>query len=202
MKDEYENEKLRLIIAKEKHSKNPRKQDNLGTMLVLYNREYIPGDKTDIDPDKFFTFDEIESYLIHFKGAELILPIYYLFHDGIFSIKTQPFYQDAGWNSGKIGFIYATYEKIKKFYGNHAPSDEEIEDILKHEVKTYNNYLEGNVYMILLKRKDTRKTLAFINNIYGIPDEDILLDFLKNVQIEKDLEPYLEDLKNKIGRKN
>jgi len=201
MKDEYENEKLRLIIAREKHPKDPRKQDNLGTMLVLYERRYIPGDKTDLNPDKFCTFDDLESYLIHFKGAEVILPLYYLFHDDKFSIKTQPFYEDlGGWDSGKVGFIYATYEKIKKFYGNYRPSDKEIEDVLKHEVETYNNYLEGNVYMILLERKDTGKTLAFINNIYGIPDENELLDFLNNVKIKKDLEPYLEDLKKKIER--
>jgi hypothetical protein len=63
-------------------------------------------------------------------------------HSGI-SMQTHPF--GCGWDSGQVGFIYATRELLEL---------EEIKDpktFLENEVKTYNYYLTGECYGYIIK---------------------------------------------------
>ena len=205
MKDEYENEKLRLRIEQDEDPIDPREGDNLGIMVAFHKR-YNLGDKTDLTSDQFNGWDEVENYLIKHEKAKVILPLYLMDHSGL-TIRTEPFYGDyARWDSGQIGFIYTTDEKIKEFYGDKKPSEKEIEGALEDEVRTYNDYLEGNIYRLSLEKKEIcdldhihTEIIDSLTNVYGGPDEDELLNFLNNIQIEKDLEPYLEDLKKKVA---
>jgi len=204
MENEYENEKLKLKIEQDEDAEDPRGFDNLGIM-VCFHKRYNLGDKTNLTSDQFSGWDELEDYLIKNEKARVILPLYLLDHSGL-AIRTEPFYEDVGgWDSGQVGFIYTTDEKIKKFYGNKKPSAKEIKDSLESEVRTYNDYLEGNVYTISLEEKEIcnlgdihTKQIDSIGGFYGYPDKNQILDFLNGVEIEKDLEPYLEDIKKKI----
>ena len=55
--------------------------------------------------------------------------------------------QHAEWDSGQVGWIYATAEDIQKEYGNCSKeSVEKAEKLLKSEVKTYDYYLSGQCY--------------------------------------------------------
>jgi len=204
MENEYENEKLRLKVEQDEDSENPREWDNLGIM-VCFHKRYNLGDKTDLSSDQFNSWDELENYLIKNEKAKVILPLYLLDHSGL-SMRTEPFFEDPeGWDSGQVGFIYTTEKKIKKFYGDKKLSEKEIEDSLESEVRTYNDYLEGNVYTISLEEKERcnlgdihTKQIDSISGFYGYPDKDQILDFLNGIEIEKDLEPYLEDIKKKV----
>jgi len=206
MEDEYENEKLRLRIEQEEDPTDPREWDNLGIMVTFHNR-YNLGDETDLTSDMFNSWDELEDYLIKHEKAKIILPLYLLDHSGLV-MRTEPFYENQ-WDSGQVGFIYTTDKRIKEFYGDKKPSEKEIEDALEDEVRTYNDYLEGNVYRLVLEKKEKcnlghihTEVIDSLGNIYGNsygnPDEDEILDFLNSAPVEKDLEPYLEDLKKKV----
>ena len=55
--------------------------------------------------------------------------------------------QHAEWDSGQVGWIYATPEDIEKEYGSLTPeSYEKAEDLLKSEVESYDYYLSGQCY--------------------------------------------------------
>jgi len=202
----YENEKLRLSIEQDQDPIDPRDGDNLGIMVAFHKR-YKLGDETNLTSDQFNSWDEVEDYLIKHEKAKVILPLYLLDH-GILAMQTEPFREDpGGWDSGQVGFIYTTDKKIKEFYGDKKPSEKEIEEALEDEVRTYNDYLEGNVYRLVLEKKEIcnlghlhTEVIDSLSNIYGIPDKNEILNFLNNliISIEKDLEPYLEDLKKKV----
>ena len=206
----YENEKLRLRIEQDEYPTDPRESENLGIMMAFHKR-YNLGDKTDLTPDQFHSWDEVEDYLIRHEKAKVILPLYLLDHGGL-AMRTEPFFEDpGGWDSGQVGFIYTTDKKIKEFYGDKKPSEKEIEDELESEVRDYNDYLEGNIYRLVLEKKEIcnlghlhTEVIDSLGNVYGGshggPDKEEILDFLNHLimPIEKDLEPYLEDLKKKV----
>jgi hypothetical protein len=53
------------------------------------------------------------------------------------------------WDSGQVGFIYVSREKVREEYGWKVITkkrEEKIVEILRDEVKTYDQYLTGDVY--------------------------------------------------------
>jgi len=65
--------------------------------------------------------------------------LYLYDHSGI-TISTSPF--DCNWDSGQIGFIFVSKHKIKK----EGIDETKVEEYLKREVETYDQYLTGEVY--------------------------------------------------------
>jgi hypothetical protein len=88
------------------------------------------------------------------KGIDshyILLPLHLYDHSGI-TISTGSF--GCPWDSGQVGFIYVSKESIKKEYNWKNLSKNRIEkivDILKSEVKLYDDYLAGNVYGFMTK---------------------------------------------------
>jgi hypothetical protein len=67
-------------------------------------------------------------------------------HSGI-SMSTGSF--GDPWDSGQVGWIVATPEKIRKEYSVKTISKktrEKVESVLRAEVGTYDDYLTGNVW--------------------------------------------------------
>lgn len=131
---------------------NPREWcDHLGTM-VCFHKRYKLGDYTDLKSDNFNFrngWDDLESYLRKEKNAAVILPLYLYDHSGI-TMNTTGF--SCPWDSGQVGFIYASRETVKKEYGlkrNILPKTiQKVKGILEAEVKGYDQYLTGDVYGI------------------------------------------------------
>jgi hypothetical protein len=122
-----------LEIIQDLDPADPREWDNLGKM-VCFHKRYTLGNKHDLKSEQFEGWDDIEKYLIEHENAKTILPLYMMDHSGL-HIQTIPFSGLYGyWDSGQIGFIYAT-EK-----------DEQTEDILESEIEVYNQYIKGDVY--------------------------------------------------------
>lgn len=125
---------------------NPRQEfDNFGHM-VCFHRRYGLGDDHNINSGDFSSWDEIRGYLIKEKGACVILPVYLYDHSGI-TIRTTPF--SCPWDSGQVGFIYATRQEIiDTWQGKLLTRDlrEKAESILNSEVEIYDNYLTSDVY--------------------------------------------------------
>lgn len=146
---------------------NPRTDwDNLGTMVCFHNR-YDLGDKNHgysmVDYDSWY---ELEKAITKENNVAVILPIYMYDHSGI-TISTGQF--NCSFDSGQIGFIYITKEKVLSEYGGKIVTKalkERIEKYLEGEVKTYDQYLTGDVYgftvlegreMVTLSREDFEK---------------------------------------------
>lgn len=121
------------------YTENPRDWDNLG-ILACKHREYNLGDKKhDLD------FDEIEQSLDdQLKKYPVVLPVYLYDHSGI-TMNTTGF--SCPWDSGQVGVIYATREDIIKEFGKiDKKTKDRVREVLISEVKTYNQYISGEVY--------------------------------------------------------
>ena len=76
----------------------------------------------------------------------VMLPLYLYDHGGI-TMSTTPF--GCRWDSGQVGWIYVTREVALKEFGGKIFSKQlkaKVLNLLEGEVKTYDQYLTGDVY--------------------------------------------------------
>ena len=83
------------------------------------------------------------------EKSAVIRPLH-LYDHSIQSISMQSFYgraHHADWDSGQVGWVYATHDDIKKQYGDASPASiEKALKVLKAEVETYDHYVQGNCF--------------------------------------------------------
>jgi hypothetical protein len=144
-----ENGNKKLVISREEYPESPRDdRDNFGIMCC-FHRRYNLGDKHNLKADDFNSMEEIKEYLIKEEKAEIILALNLYDHSGItISINSSYPYNDR-WDSGIVGFIYVTKERILEEFGKKKLTKELIkkaENILKAEVELYDKYLQGDIY--------------------------------------------------------
>lgn len=129
---------------------SPREWDNLGTILYAHRR-YNLGEET-FDTDLYNSWEEV---LKHEIGKDAIaLPVYLYDHSGI-TISTKPF--GCRWDSGQVGYIYVTKEKIRKEFGIKRVTKKWVEKItqyLESEVQVFDDYLTGNVHWVKVEFDD------------------------------------------------
>lgn len=181
-KETYEGLTIRLVSDPE--PEDPRKWDNLGTM-VCSHRNYSLGDKkpngsldeelydlADIDPN-----EDVQD-LRNIKETKLkqnfvILPLYLYDHSGI-TMSTGSF--SDRWDSGQVGFIYCSLEKAQKEFdcdrtlgwNSFGPEQttslkDKVTKILEAEVEVYDCYLTGDVCGWILENEDGEE----INSVWG-----------------------------------
>jgi hypothetical protein len=147
----------KLFIIRQANPKSPREWDNLGT-IVYKHRHYNLGEEATTDPiewleDKMnipntfkFTDERLHELEKRFFKEFIALPLYLYDHSGI-TMATTPF--GCAWDSGKVGYIYVSKEKIRSEYGWKlitAKRREKIESYLKSEIEIFDQYLQGDVY--------------------------------------------------------
>ena len=138
-------ENYEIEIFQDESPDSPREWDNLGTM-VCFHRSYNLGDKHDYRHSDYDGWEEMEKAIIKNENVGVILPLYLYEHSGI-TISTTPF--ACSWDSGQIGFIFISKDKMLKEYGGKIVTQklkERVEGYLKGEVETYDQYLTGDVY--------------------------------------------------------
>lgn len=144
-----------LKIYMQEDPENPRTAfDNFGHM-VCFHRRYDLGDEGHgIDESEFSSWAEIEQHLIKEKGAVVILPLYLYDHSGI-TMRTHSF--NDRWDSGQVGFTYATRKDILENWQVKRLTQElkeKARNLLIAEVETYDDYLTGNVYGYVLEDEE------------------------------------------------
>ncbi len=125
-----------INIEYDEHASDLREWDNLG-IIATWHRNYRLGD---VQPK------ESLSEWLAAQGKGVYSPVYMYEHGGI-CIKTTPF--SCRWDSEQLGVIFISDEKIKKEYGKKRISKKfkaKIESYLEDEIKTYNQYIMGEVY--------------------------------------------------------
>lgn len=146
----HEGKEYKLEIFQDCDAESPTEWDNLGTMVCWHSRYKLGNDHTHGSPADFLS--EVRS-----RDA-LILPLYLFDHSGL-RIATKKFHCD--WDSGRVGFIYATHEDIRKEYEEHYKEEsmeqwiERARKFLEAEVSVYDQYLQGDVYGFELKKLET-----------------------------------------------
>jgi len=150
---------------------NPREDCNLGKMYC-FHRKYNLGDKHTYNPMYYNGWGEFKQTLIKDEKVCVILPVYIYDHSGI-TINTTGF--SCPWDSGQIGFIFATKEDVRKEYGVKRITKEirkKVENILIGEVKTFDKYLNGESYGYIISKKNEDGTKEYIGSCFGYDDKE------------------------------
>lgn len=152
----FENEKVVLSIYYDTNPMNPREWDNLGTM-VCWHRRYDLGDERARNIELYNSWDEwLENEILIPNGGEenvIYLPLYLYDHGGI-TMNTTGF--SCPWDSGQVGWIYTTYSEIEREFGQVTDEViDKVKNILRNEVRIYDDYLRGEVYGFILEEKKT-----------------------------------------------
>lgn len=155
-----ENSTHRVTIERDPHPTNPREWDNLCT-IIWRHKGYSLGE---IEAQgNLGGWKEELDYVVGDKDI-IVKPIYMFDHSGL-TISTTPFRNH--WDSGQVGWIFATWEDIASCYQldedlSYDNGDGEVineykdkaRKVLKHEVNTLDKYLRGDVYRFNLEEKD------------------------------------------------
>lgn len=143
----------------------------------------------------------------------IILPLNLYDHSGL-RMSASSFVgraQHAEWDSGQVGWIYATPEDIQKEYGNCSKeSMERAVALLKSEVETYDYYLSGQCYGFRLfeNGEETDSCWGFLGAFQDVIKEiagevlpeshrdmvEHLHEVSDTVTRAKDYEDFVEDL--------
>ena len=177
--------KFELEIVQDTDPESPRTWDNLGTM-VCFHKRYELGDKTDYRTEDYDSWDELKEGIIKNEGEVVILPLYLYDHSGI-TISTSPF--GCNWDSGRIGFIFVSKYKIKK----EGIDETKVEEYLKGEVETYDQYLTGDVWGYKVYEVSTcslgHEHKELVESCYGIYGHD---------ECEKEGQSMLEHMEKEV----
>ena len=184
-------------------------QDNLGTMICWHSRYTLGDKHDYEDTSELFSslIDEREEYtsekilkeiedsidadyfkkgafykeyhrllLVHLETHFILLPLFLYDHSGI-TISTNRF--SCGWDSGQVGWLYISLEKVRKEYNLTEVTDEWREKIITYlvgEVECYDQYLTGQVFGFRIS-KEEKFTKVFENSdkedIDGVEFEEV-----------------------------
>lgn len=134
-----------LQIFQDTWGESPREWSNLGTMAI-FHRRYNFGDEVDFKSDDFDNWSEMGEYINKDLDAAVCIPIYMYDHSGI-TINCDGF--ACPWDSGQVGYIYVSREKVKDEYGVKRITStllEKVEKTLRREVHVMDQYITGDVY--------------------------------------------------------
>jgi len=148
----YRKGDLKLVIEQDMNPEDPRDWDNLGVM-VCGHRRYTLGDVQVKNSDEWTNEAKKAS-------GGVVLPLY-LYDHSVQRISTESFVgraQHAEWDSGKLGFIYATAAAIRKTFNVKRITKSIMTKAiaaLKAEVEVYNQWLSGNIWGFVLSKVKT-----------------------------------------------
>ena len=152
----------KIEIFRDEDPESPRKWDNLGTIFARHRRYVFEDSKKEtemffldaeneeeVDPRNCWGKEEVYNSCGE-KVNVCILPLYLLDHSGL-SISCNSF--NDSWDSGLLGFIYATEDALKdeKFVNEKGEVNwEKAKEYLKGEIETLDQYLRGDVYGFMI----------------------------------------------------
>lgn len=140
------------------------------------------------------------------EKSHCILSIYMYDHSGL-TINTTGF--SCPWDSGCLGWIYASHNKVKEEFGEVTPETiKKAENLLVGEVKDYDHYLTGQCYGFRLFKGDAEveSCWGFLGDFRDVqasirehlPDEckeavEILQERWDDASVEDILEEIMEE---------
>ncbi len=145
--------KYELKIEQDNDPMNPRTEwDNITTMLCFHKR-YDLGDKNPYKSSDFDSWEEMKQQIEQDHKVLMIKPLYLYDHSGI-TISTSSF--SCQWDSGQVGWVFIDEKKLQYITGDSSGHNEtNLEEIIDSDVKTYDQYITGEVYRYELYEIET-----------------------------------------------
>jgi len=168
-----------LEVFYDEDPSSPREWDNLGKIYAEH-RKYSLADE-----------DANEEELSQAQKNGVCLNVYMLDHSVIvLSVRS---FNDP-WDSGQVGYIYATKEHIKKEYGVKRISKQlkaKVEKILSAEIERFSHYLNGEVYGFVHSKLEKcdhdhthKEEIESIWGFIGLEPEEILKRLIPKTEIK------------------
>lgn len=152
--------KYTVKVVYDTEPESPRMWDNVGTLVCWHKR-------CDMGDVNLKTGDRIT---IDFKKS-ICLPVYLYEHSGqtISTDNTRYPFTDY-WDAGQVGIIYVTKKNAVKEWGKKKCTkdvERKARKALESEIKTYNQYLTGQVYGIEVMCTTTEEIVDSLYGYYG-----------------------------------
>ena len=148
MKTSYE-----LVVEHDNEPMNPRTDwDNI-TTIISFHKRYDIGDKHEYKSSDFDSWDEMKEQILLDYKVLIIKPLYVYDHGGL-TISTSPF--NCNWDTSRVGWVIIDEKQLNKMCGkDFERGEEKLNLILEGEVKTYDEYLTGQVYQYTIYEINT-----------------------------------------------
>ncbi len=140
--------KLTMELKQDDCHEDPRKEFDHESTMVCFHDRYQLGDDHDLRSSDFPGWEEIADHLRKEEDIHTILPLILLDHSGLSMSTGRSWPFDCQWDAGQVGFIYATKANVKEW----GIADDKVEDGLRAEVATYDQYLRGDVWGYVIER--------------------------------------------------
>ena len=132
---------------------SPRGWDNYAE-LILFHRRYTLGDKHGFRHGDYDGWEELAAAIESDRAPLRIWPVAMYDHSGLaFTIGAAGAFacDQAGWDSGQIGFAIVTEERLRAGFGKGpaemTPEDWTIiEGAVRGELEVYERYVNGDCY--------------------------------------------------------
>ena len=132
----------RIRIEQDMDPESPRSEyENMGTMVCWHSRYTLGDEQPKCEP---------HEYREDLPEGTITLPLYFMDHSSQ-HISTTGF--SCPWDSGQVGFIYVTLEKVASEYGD--TSEESKAKAIKYltgEVEQYDTWMNGRIYGFTLEK--------------------------------------------------
>lgn len=142
--------RARIVI--DEYPESPREWDNLTTIYYTSDR-YTLG-------DKHVNADELNELVR--DPHNLYMPVQCYIHSGVtMKAAWRNDYPDALWDSGCSGIVVLERKKLLREFGKKRVTKQlraRAYDIMRGEVETFSQYLEGDVYGIIIEDADGEET--------------------------------------------
>lgn len=112
--------------------------DTIGKMVCFHGRHSL-GDNHDYNHKDYDGWEEMEEAIRKKEKPLVILPLYLYDHGGI-TMNTTGF--SCQWDSGQVGFIFATKKECKE----EGLNLNDAKKCLLSEVALYDDYIRGDIY--------------------------------------------------------
>lgn len=133
-----------LRILTDDSPDSPADWDNLGQIAYCSDRYTLGTERVSRD-----RLDEIAAGIE--DGSLIGLPVYAYVHSGA-TISTSPF--SCPWDSGQCGFVYCKASDAEDEWAGDSHFRANALRVLSGEVKTFDQYLTGDVYGYVIEDKD------------------------------------------------
>lgn len=156
---------LRIRIEYDECPESPREWNNFGRMVCWHSR-YVLGDTDRSASGHHYAsshdgeiFNSPQDFMDWWKAngkGGILIPLYLYDHSGISISCGREYPFNCPWDSGQVGWVYATAEMIRKEFGKRITKARraQAEKCIRSEVETYDTFLTGQVYGYIVERPE------------------------------------------------
>jgi len=167
-----------IDIFPDECDESPRVWDNLSTLVCWHKRMNIGDKNFNLDVEKqVHAFNEVINEAK--KNGDLMYPLYIYDHSGVSLSVHRTYPYNDPWDAGQVGIVIVSKKDIREAYNVKKVTKqikEKVFSVVENEIKTYNQYLNGEVYGYV-----TYDSNGEVDSCWGFYDKDECIDEAKGM---------------------